>query len=163
MLEPTGPRQDSAPGAARHRARCHHSQSHISGEHRWARAGPWGAGTSPTVDGPGAEAEELLDTAPGEAVGAALPINPTVPKYNQTSPVPVPIPSPTADSQGSFQPHNHLHFSTRSCPMGLASSCPPLAQAGEEKAAVCSMMGEKPCQGTPGAEAPPSRVAPGSA
>ena len=104
VLEPTGPGQDSAPGAARRRARHHDGQSHVLGERGWARAGPWGADTCLVADGPGAEAEELevLDLAQGKVAGAHLPINPTIPKSNQTSPVPVPC--PTADSWAPSSP-----------------------------------------------------------
>lgn len=130
VLELTGPRQDLASGAAWRGTRCHHGQSHISGERGWAGAGPWGARTCPAADGPGAEAKELpvLDLAPGEAAATALPTIPTIPTiptYNQTSPAPVPIPHPTAESWGSFQPHKQLHSSANSCPTGPASFCPP--------------------------------------
>lgn len=62
------------------------------------RAGPRGAGTCLMVDGLGAEAEELrvLDPSLREVGWAALPVSPTVPKYNQSSPLP--IPCPKADS-----------------------------------------------------------------
>lgn len=151
VLEPTGPGQDSAPGAARRRARRHHGRSHVSGEYGWVCTAPWGAGTCLAVDGPGAEAEELLvlDPAWGEVGGSTPPINTTIPKYDQTSPAPVPC--PTADSWGSFQPHDQIHSSTSSCPVGPASFCTPSAQAGGVKAAAC------------GIESPPGHAALGSA
>lgn len=145
VLEPTGPGAGFSPRSG-HRSRHHRSRSHVSAECGWAHTGPWDAGTCLAEHGLG---------------GAPILINPTISKYNQTSPVP--IPCPIADSQASFQTHNQLHSSTSSCPMGPASSCPPLVQAGGLKAAACGMVGSKVCQGTSGVKASPGHAVPGSA